>query len=871
MKEVYSKSIKEVFKELNTNEKGLSSKEASNRLKKYGPNVLKREHKISKFKIFLSQFKSFIVLILIAATLISFLIGETIDASVILVIIVFNALFGSIEALKKLTSLTSVVIRNGKQIEINSEELVPGDLLVLETGTKIPADCRLIECFDLGIEEASLTGESVPVNKTSNVVKGSSSLASQKNMCFASTIVVRGKGKAIVIDTGMKTEVGKIAKLIQETKKEITPLQKNLDKLGQRLGLLTIGICMIIFALALYKNLAHSTFTIAVHESFMIAVALAVAAIPEGLPAVVTISLALGVKNMVKKHALMRKMSSVETLGSTNIICSDKTGTLTKNEMTVRKIFCNDKIIDVTGDGYYPEGDFLIGHKQMNPKSLEQLLKIGVICNDSQINIENNKASIIGDPTEGCLLVSAKKSGLDLDEINNKNIKVDEIPFSSERKLMTSINAFGKNKIVYTKGAPEILLNICSKIEINGKVSKLTPSMKKKILNTNKKFTNSALRVLGFAYKSVSDKKYEKDLIFVGLQAMMDPPRSEVKANIIECKKAGIRVVMITGDNKDTALAIANKLGIRGNALTGEELDKLSEKQFNKIVSKISVYARVNPEHKIKIVTALKAKGNIVAMTGDGVNDAPALKKANIGIAMGITGTDVAKEASDMILTDDNFASIVSAVENGRGIYDNIKKFINYLLSSNLAEILIILAAILLGWPLPLTAIHLLWLNLVTDGLPAIALGIDPPAKKIMERKPRDPKKNIIDRKMTASIIIMGILITIATLVLFRLNIGNLAKAQTIAFTSLVIFEIVRLQIIRSHYGLNLFSNKYLILAVLSSIGLQLVVIYSPLSALFGTVPLGLRNWVNIGLMTLILITVYHSINYFFKIDEIED
>jgi Ca2+-transporting ATPase len=865
-KEYYEKRVNAVFNELQTGRKGLSGREAKKRLEQYGPNKIKEEKGISKFSIFLDQFKSFVVIILVIATVISFFIGEIVDAIVILIIVIFNAIFGffqeykaekSIEALKKLTALKTVVVREGREKEIPSEDVVVGDIMVIGTGTKISADGRLIEAIELEVQEASLTGESVPVAKDSSVLKGHLPLGDQRNMVFSSTIVTRGKGKAVVARTGMQSEVGKVAKMIQETKEEQTPLQIKLDSLGKRLGILTIMICLIIFILEVYTMLptAESLFS-AVHDSFMVAIALAVAAIPEGLPAVVTISLALGVQRMVKRNALIRKMASVETLGSTDIICSDKTGTLTKNEMTIRKIYCNNKAVEVTGSGYEPKGKFMHNGKVFNPTEFELLFRLSVLCNDAELIREEEKWKIIGDPTEGSLLVSARKAAIIQSELSKLYPRIREIPFSSETKQMTTINKVNGKEIAYVKGAPEVILNLCNKIYDNGKINPLTSKIRKKILQINENFTNDALRVLGFAYGPVKGKTIEKELIFVGLQGMIDPPRQEVKESILKCKEAGIKVVMITGDHKNTAAAVANELGIKGEAISGPELDTITDKEFKKRAAKIAIYARVNPEHKIRIVKILKEKGHIVAMTGDGVNDAPALKKADIGVAMGIAGTDVAKESSDMILTDDNFASIVNAVEEGRGIYDNIKKFINYLLSSNMGEILVILLASLLGMPLPLTAIQLLWLNLVTDGLPAIALGVDPAEKNIMKKKPRDPKENIMNKEMIASIVTVGILIAAASLYLFHLNLADIIKAQTIVFTSLVVFEIVRLQVIRSNYKTGVFANRYLILAVLSSIGLQLAVIYTPLNTFFKTVPLSMIDWVYILTASLSLIAL---------------
>jgi len=569
-------------------------------------------------------------------------------------------------------------------------------------------------------------------------------------------------------------------------------------------------------------------------EMLLTAISLAVAAIPEGLPAVVTISLALGVQRMVKRNALVRKLPSVETLGSTTVICTDKTGTLTCNQMTVRKIFVNNKIIDVKGRGYETEGQFLQNNKQVNPSSFELLLKIGTLCNDAKLD------GNVGDPTELALIVSAAKAGLKQESLMNTNKRINEETFTSERKFMSTHNKANDGTYVYTKGAPDIVINLCDRFIVNGNIRKITANDKKNILQMNEEFAKHELRVLAFAYNK-STKLSEKNLIFVGLQGMIDPPRRGVKDDIALCKKAGIKVVMITGDYIGTAKAIAEEIGITGRAITGHELEEI--KNLEKEVESIGIYARVNPEHKLKIIQALKKRGHVVAMTGDGVNDAPALKKADIGIAMGITGTDVSKEASDMILTDDNFTSIVNAIEEGRGIYANMQKFVNYLLSSNFGEILVIFIAILMGFPVPLLAIHILWVNLITDGFPALALSMDPAEKGLMDAPPRSKNEQIVNKKMGITIVFTGIIIAIGTLFLFNKYIGDLEKARTIAFTTLVLFEFGRLHAIRMHYDVKIFGNKWLNMAVIASMLMQLAVIYTPLSIFFKTIPLNLVDW----------------------------
>jgi|TARA_B100001971_G_C18260456_1_gene586300 Ca2+-transporting ATPase len=857
---MHNKKPEEIFKELNTKKEGLTEKEAEARLKKYGYNEIKEAKKISPLKIFLQQFNSAVVYILIAALIISLFVGERIDAIVIGIILILNALFGfyqeyraekSIEALKKLASLKATVIRDGKEKEIDAKLLVSGDIIKLVEGDKVPADTRLFELANLQTQEAALTGESTPVKKELKVLAEKTLLADRINMTFSGTIVTAGKGKAIVTGTGMNSEIGKIAKMIQEVEPEKTPLQKKLNQLGRWLGVVTIIISIIVFLGGILTGGD-------LMEFFIVAVALAVAAIPEGLPAVVTIGLSIGSMRMIKRHALIRKLPSVETLGSTTVICSDKTGTLTKNEMTVKKIYTNGKVIDVTGSGYEKKGNFLFNKAKINTKEIELLLKIGALNNDASLTDGN----LIGDPTEGSLIVSAAKANLKKEELEKKHKRVDEIPFSSERKIMTTLHNFNSEKIAFVKGAPEIVLKLCSSIYENGKIRKLTEAKKKEILQTNQEFANNALRVLGFAFKTVMSKdRIEKNLTFVGLQGMIDPPRLEVKEAIRKCKKAGIKVVMITGDHEITAKAIGKEIGLEGKSLTGQQLEKIHG--LDKIIEDIVIYARVNPEHKIKIVDALKKKGHIVAMTGDGVNDAPALKKADIGVGMGITGTDVSKEASGMILTDDNFASIVNAVEEGRGIYDNIKKFVEYLLSSNLGEVLTLFIAIMLGFPLPLIAIMILWINLVTDGLPALALSVDPPDPNIMERKPRNPKEKIISNPIIVRMFIVGITMMIGTLAIFKFYKPetDLIYAQTIAFSTLMFYQMFNVLNCRSElnslFKIGVFTNTKLWGAILISILLQILVIHTPLSTFFKTVPLTLMDWVYVVLVSSsVLITV---------------
>ncbi len=826
---MHSKTIEQVLRELNTSVKGLSQKEADERLQKYGLNEIKEAKKISPWKIFIEQFNSVVIWILIIATIISAFLKEITDAIVISVIIILIAILGfrqeyraerAIEVLKKLASLKSTVIRDSQIREIDAKYLVPGDIIVLETGDKVPADARLAEVFNLQAQESALTGESHNVKKDIVPLDEKIGIADMKNMVFSGTIIVSGRAKAIVTATGMHTEIGKIAKMIEEVKPGPTPLQKKMDQLGKLLGKITIIIAIIVFAVGLL-----------VHEApwlkmLLVAVSLAVAAIPEGLPAVVTISLALGTQRMLKRNALIRRLPSVETLGSTTVICTDKTGTLTANEMTVKKIFVNGKIIDVTGVGYDAKGQFLYKNKPAGIDEIELLLRIGAL----NTNAELKDGNLIGDPTEGALIVSAAKAGLIKEDLEIEWPRIDEIEFTSERKMMTTIHKYHGEKIVYTKGAPEVVLKICNYISINGKVKKLTEDMKQEILDVNKGFAEQALRVLGFACKSsVMDKEPEKNLIFVGLQAIIDPPRDEVKVAIEKCKKAGIKVIMITGDHEVTARAIAKDIGLSGKAMTGQHLDEI--KNLEDVVEEIAIFARVDPAHKIKIVDALKKKGHVVAMTGDGVNDAPALKKADIGIAMGISGTDVSKEASAMILTDDNFASIVNAVEEGRGTYDNIRKYLAYLLAGNIGEVLIIFLGIVFGLPLPLTATQILLINLVTDGLPAIALSADPFEPNAMSRKPRKQDEPIY-KNLNVFLIYYPIVLTFVALASFvwLLKKGTLNQAQTAVFLSIGLFELYLAFSCRSTIypalKVGILKNKYLILAVLTSFAVMVGAIF---------------------------------------------
>ncbi len=871
----HKKTTAQVLGDLKTPEGGLSSTEAASRLKRYGLNELREEKGPGPVSIFLNQFKSFLIAILIAATIFSALIGYFTDALGIIIIVILNAIFGFIQeyraektmaALKCMAAHEAVVLRDGREARIPSRLLVPGDIVILEQGTRVPADMRLLEVVNLKLDEAALTGESTPVNKITKPVS-KDSLADISNMAWAGTSVTYGRARGVVTETGMSTQMGMIANVVQEAGEELTPLQKKLDSFGRRLGTLILAICAAVVLLGILRSgpLAGLPITQDLLISMVIiGIALAVAAIPEGLPIVVTITLALGLQRLSKHNVLIRKLPAVEALGSTTAICADKTGTLTKNEMTITQIWHSGKTIEITGEGYSPTGEFLFRGRPVHPSTdttLKAILRSGALCNNARLVKDKGLWSIIGDPTEGSLIVAAAKAGIAPEGLS-RHKRIREFPFSSERKRM-SVICRADRSFLHAKGAPETILSLSTHMLRNGQRVRLTQRDRKVILDANLEMTSKALRVLAVATRPLRDtasqRQAESGLTLLGLVGMIDPPRDGVREDIELCSRAGIKVVMITGDHRNTAVAIARQLNLNhGNvmALTGEELDNLSEDKLASIARDVSVYARVNPEHKVRIVEALKGKGHIIAMTGDGVNDAPALKKADIGIAMGIKGTDVAREASDMVLRDDNFSNIVTAVKGGRAIYDNIKKFIQYLLSSNVGEVLVVFLAILIGFTdpatgavlIPVTAIQLLWINLLTDGLPALALGVDPPAPNIMERPPRSPKERILSRGMLTDIWLVGVIICMGTLFLFWLNLpGGATKAVTMAFTSLVVFEMVRVQSVRLKYRIGVFSNRKLLLAMVVSILLQLLVVYTPvLQPIFTTMALGLVEWLEI-------------------------
>lgn len=862
MPEFHALDAKGVLAALKTGESGLTAEDAKQRLQEYGTNELRKEKKESNIAIFLSEFKNFLILILIAATVVSFLMGEVMDAIVISAIVLINAIIGfvqqyraekSLEALKRMVSPTARVIRGGKEMKILASELVPGDMVLLEAGDRIPADARILKSLELRADEAALTGESLPVDKNCEIVKAGAALADRINMVYAGTVIVYGKGRVVITSTGMNTELGKIASMVQTTERSETPLQKRLAVVGKQLGVAVLIICAIVFAVGILRvgwTTEHLTFM------FLAAVSLAVAAIPEGLPAVVTMALALGTQRMAKEHAIIRKLPAVETLGSCDVICSDKTGTFTKNEMTVKSIYFDGRELEVTGAGYEKDGVLLDNGKTADLKELrglELLIRGGVLCNNASLD------GLLGDPTELALLTLGEKADMQKSRLEGQHKRIHEILFDSERKRMSTVHSIGGATSIYTKGATEVVLGLCDSIYKKGRVVKLTAADKKEILDRTNEMANRALRVLGFAYRELckGEKCKEEGLIFLGMVGMMDPPRPEVRGAIDLCRAAGISVKMITGDHAVTARAIAREIGLpEGDVVTGVDLDKMSKEELKRRVEKISVFARVNPEHKLRIVEALKENGHIVAMTGDGVNDAPALKKADIGVAMGITGTEVTRESGSMILMDDNFATIVSAVKEGRGIYDNIKKFIMFLLSCNIGEVLAIFIGILV-FPIKetiLTPVQILWMNLVTDGAPALALGVDPKTDDVMKRAPRPAKDKIFSGVVLKSILIVGFVIMVGTLgVYYMYNPGfeegdAAKKAGTMAFTVMVLFELVNAFNCRSEKGslfkVGFFKNRWLLIAVGASFLLQVAVVhFPPLASAFGTVALGLMDW----------------------------
>jgi P-type Ca2+ transporter type 2C len=823
---------------------GLSKREAAARLSKYGPNTISHGRKLSVLKLFFSQFKQLIVLILIASTLISAFMGELTEAAVIIAIVIVNAFMGFIqeyrtektmEALRKLSAPVAKTVRDGKEILLPAREIVPGDLIIIDTGDRVPADAHLIESFSMTVDESLLTGESIPVEK----------IAGKEGAIFMGTVITGGRGKALVAKTGMDTEMGRIAEMINEAEDAKTPLQNKLEHLGRLMVYVCLLICSIVSVIGIIRG--EELFTM-----FLAGISLAVAAIPEGLPAVVTIALTIGVQRMLKRNALVRKLPAVETLGCATVICSDKTGTLTQNKMTVKKLYAGGKFKD-------------INDSVRKSTSLLMTLKTGSLCSNTKVYKCKGKDEwqTEGDPTEAAILVASEKQGVRGRQLGIEYERIDEIPFDSSKKYMTVVCKDRKGGIyLFTKGAPDIVINMCGSALFDSGIVAMTDQIRQDILKANDSMAGDALRVIAMAYKKLdrynagNNDRYnmEEGLIFAGMTGMYDPPRKEAAEAVLRCRFSGIKPVMITGDHKGTAAAIAKEIGILQEGdivMTGEELDEKGIHRLNKLVEKVSVYARVSPAHKISIVKALKKAGHIVAMTGDGVNDAPAVREADIGISMGISGTDVTREASSMILMDDNFSTIVAAVEEGRVIYNNIRKFIRYLLSCNIGEVLTMFAGMLLGLPIVLLPIQILWVNLVTDGLPAIALGLEPGEREFMKGAGRKPNESIFSGGLAAHIIFRGILIALSTLAVFisvQYFTGQIVIARTSAFVTLVVAQLMHVFECKSEsksiFEIPIFNNIFLVLAVACSAGMILAVVYMPfLQPIFKTVPLSLNEW----------------------------
>ncbi len=899
-------SADETLERLNTPEtEGLTTAEAERRYIEFGPNQLQEKPRRTFLQMVIEQLKNFVIILLIAAAILSAVLGEFIDAGAILAIVLLNTILGVVQesraeealaALQRMAAPDSQVLRDGKRITIPASQLVPGDIVLMEAGYYVPADVRLLEAMNLRVDEAPLTGESVPVQKNATLMlEPDASLGDRRNTAFMGTVVSYGRGKGVVTSTGMHTQLGLIATMLQSVQEEQTPLQKKLDQLGRTLGYAALIVCTVVFLVGLFRGGAPL-------ELFLIAVSLAVAAVPEGLPAVVTVSLALGMQEMIKRHALVRRLSSVETLGSATVICSDKTGTLTQNEMTVTRIWVDGRMIKVSGQGYTPVGSFSIGDKEINLDqypAVRTALWVGVLNNDAVLE-ESEKEdgskeyNMVGDPTEGSILVAAYKAGGATAALNKAYPRTNEIPFDSDYKRMVTVHTVSEPRfedlspfneengkgchVVAVKGAPDVVLNLCTHYQPidNGNPVAMDADYKKHILAANDEMTSNALRVLGVAFRMVKEipntmerKELEDDLVFLGLIGMIDPARPEVNPALQTAARAGIRTIMITGDYPNTARAIAESIGLLQpghQVLTGAQLEAMSDEELKAEVMKTDVYARVSPEHKLRIVNALQANGEVVAMTGDGVNDAPAIKQADIGVSMGITGTDVAKDTADMVLTDDNYVSIVSAVEQGRIIYSNIRKFVNFLISCNMAEILIIFLPTAFGQLFisglttaqlsPLAPIQLLWLNLVTDGAPALALSTEKGDPDIMDQQPRNPKEPIINRMMLNVVITQAIAKTTVTLLAFWLGLNfagrpflqNIELAETMAFATLATSELLRAFTARSErypvFKMGVFSNKWMNYAVLASFVLVMVVIYVPfLNPVFETVPLAWDQW----------------------------
>lgn len=878
--EFYRLSFEETVGILKTDiSAGLGEQEVQKRFLESGPNELTASTRVSPWVLFFSQFKNILIQILLVATLLSAFLGHAVESIAIAVIVLFAVILSfvqeyraerAIEALKRMAAPTANVIRGGQEEKIPARELVPGDIILIKAGDKIPADARVAQSFNLQVEEAALTGESVAVEKKVDALtSGALGLGDRNNMVYSGTVVSYGRGRAVVTATGMNTEFGKITGMLQEVETAKTPLQKNLDHVGKNLAKAAGVIVVIIVGLGVFRGQPFL-------EMIIFGIALAVAVVPEALPAVVTISLAIGVQRMVKRHALIRRLPIVETLGCTSVICSDKTGTLTKDEMTIRKIFVSGQVYDVVGSGYDPSGSFSLKGTPVDPPGdLTALLRAATLASDARLIQEEGRWEIKGDPTEGALIVAAAKAGLEKASLEKGNPRINEIPFSSESKRMTTLCAEKGEQVAYSKGADEVILNNCVLYQREGKAERLDNRLRSEILNASAEMAKQALRVLAVAYKpNTRIEDAEKDMIFLGFVGMIDPPRPEAKIAVENCRTSGIKPVMITGDHPLTAQAIAGELGILqgGRVVTGIELDQILDADLERDIEEIDVYARVSPAHKLRVVAAFQKRGHIVAMTGDGVNDAPALKKADVGIAMGITGTDVTKEVAAMTLTDDNFASIVAAVEEGRHVFGNIKKYLMYLISSNIGEIGLMAGATLLGMPIPLTAVQILYVNLATDGLPALALAVDPPESDLMRRKPRNQGSGIFTRPVVILMIAGGLWSMIINLGIFSwaLKSGmSLKEAMTMTFVSLVLIQFFKAYNYRSDrlsVAKKPLANKWLNMAVVWELTLLILIVYLPvLHKPFGTFSLPLVDWVIVAALSITVVPVLEIVKWMIR------
>ncbi|WP_409348429.1 cation-translocating P-type ATPase [Natronorarus salvus] len=880
----HTRPIADVYDALNTSETGLTAEEAGRRLERLGPNKVETEEGISPLRILAEQYSSALIWVLIVAAAVMALVGHTLDAGVILGVVVFITLFGfvqdyraeqSIAALSELSTTHALARRGGEKSEIDARTVVPGDVLFVESGDIVPADARVVEESNLSVDESALTGESVGVSKEAGVVDAESALADRRNMVYKDTVVERGSARVVVVGTGSRTEIGRIATALEDAEERQTPFQAEMDRLGR---IIAAGVVVIVTLIAVVELAIGDTEPLTV---FLTAVGVAVSAVPEGLPAVVTLSLALGARRMAEKNALVRRLPIVEALGSVDVICTDKTGTLTEEEMTVTRIVAGRETVDVTGTGYDTEGEFLVDGESIGRERVVEVLRCGMLCNNVDVGTRDGERTYLGDPTEIALFVAARKAGFDRGDLDERFPRLGEVDFTSTRKRMTTLHETPDGgRVAYTKGAPETVLERCDRELVDGAVVELTDERREEIKARIESFAEDALRVMGFAYRpgppAEASEELESELVFLGLQGMFDPPRPEVPGAIEACQNAGIDVVMITGDNAVTARAIGRKIGIDSpRVVTGPELDGTTDEELADLLEEVDVFARTTPEHKTRILRTLHSKGHTVAMTGDGVNDAPAVKNADVGIAMGIRGTDVTEQASDIVLLDDNFATIRDAVHGGRRIFDNVRKFVNYLLSGNGGEVTMIFTGSMAGFGLVITPIQILWINVVTDGVPALSLGVDPAAEDVLDRPPRPRGEGVITKRIVTSIVGISLFMTVCLLPLFTINFtGGLVPgwdltgtplgwtppyepsrelAQTMVFTGFVVMEIVRIQAIRFRYGLGLLSNRWLVLAVALTVSMQLLVLYTYAGQLlFGVEPLGLLHWAQIGVSALV-------------------